>query len=58
MIIRLAYLYLTLTHSKGQDQVHAHFDSEYLENGKRYGYNYNCRQTAGHARAFDWYILI
>ena len=33
MGFRLAYLYLTLTNSQGQDQGQAHFDSEYLGNG-------------------------
>ena len=36
MAIRLPYLHLTFTDSKGQDQVYAHFDSEYLEYGGRY----------------------
>ena len=44
----LAYLHLTLTHSKGQDQGHAHFDSEYIGNGERYDKNYNCHQIASH----------
>ena len=35
MAFRLAYLYLTLTHFKGQDQGHAYLDSEYLGNGGR-----------------------
>ena len=35
MGFQLAYLHLTLTKSKGYGQGHAHFDSEYLENGDR-----------------------
>ena len=31
--VRLAYLHLALTNSKGEYQGHAHFDFEYLENG-------------------------
>ena len=48
MGIRLGYLLLTLTHSKYQDQGHAHFYSEYLENGEKQGKKYNCRQIASH----------
>ena len=33
MTFRLAYLELTLNHSKGQGQCHAHFDYEYAHNG-------------------------
>ena len=36
MGFRLAYLYLTLEHSKGQDQGHAQFDNKYLGNSDRY----------------------
>ena len=35
MGFRLAYLNLTFTNSVGQDQGHAHFDSENLGNGDR-----------------------
>ena len=34
---RLAYLHLTLSHSKGQDQGYAHVYDEYLGYGDRYG---------------------
>ena len=40
MGFRLAYLYLTLDHHKGQGQGHANFDNRYLGNGDRYGKNY------------------
>ena len=56
--ISIEYLHLTLTHSKGQGQVHAYFDSEYLGNGNRYGKNYYCCQTASHVWAFIWHIYI
>ena len=35
MDFQLAYLHLTLTHSKGQGQDHAHLDSGYLGNGDK-----------------------
>ena len=37
------FTFLTSTHSKGQDQGQAHFDSEYLGNGEKYGKQYHCR---------------
>ena len=33
--LRLAYLHLTLAHSKGQGQGRAHFDCQYLANDDR-----------------------
>ena len=36
MASRLAYLYLTLVHSKSQGEGHAHFDCEYFVNDKGY----------------------
>ena len=39
MVFRLTYYHLTVTNSKGHDQGHAHFESEYLENDERYGKN-------------------
>ena len=35
MTFPLAYLYVTLDHSTGQDQGRAHFDCQYLANGDR-----------------------
>ena len=35
MTFRLTYLHLTLAHSKGQSQGHAHLDGEYLANDAR-----------------------
>ena len=34
--IRMVYLHLTLAHTRGQCQVHAHFDCESFENSDRY----------------------
>ena len=50
---QLVFLHLTLTSSKSQDQSRAHFDSEYLGNGQRWGKIYNCHQIANHFWAFD-----
>ena len=33
MGLQIAYLYLTLTNSKGQGQCYTYFDSEYVGNG-------------------------
>ena len=38
----LAYLQLTVAHSKGQGQGHAHFACEYLANDDRQGKYYYC----------------
>ena len=32
---RVVYLYLTLLHSKGHGERHAHFDNDYIGNGDR-----------------------
>ena len=39
---RLAFLHLTLAHSKCQGKGHAHFDCQYLANGDRYGKHCYC----------------
>ena len=54
MGIPIAYLYLTLDHSKGQGQ--AHFDSEYLGNGDRCGKHYYCNQMESCVWAFEWQV--
>ena len=56
MGFRLAYLYLAMTHSKGQG--HAYFDDKYFENGDKQGKNHNCHQIQGHMCAFYWNIYI
>ena len=43
----LAYLHLTLAHSKGHTQGHA-IDSKQIGNGDRYGKHYNCHQIENH----------
>ena len=35
MGFRLTYLHLTVPNSKGQDQGHVHFDSEFILNGEK-----------------------
>ena len=40
MSFQLSYLDLTIARSKGQGQVHVHFQSEYLQNGDRSGKHY------------------
>ena len=52
MDFRIAYLYLTWAHYKGQDRVY--FDSEYLRNGDRYEKHYYCNQI----KVMYWYINI
>ena len=54
----LAYLHLTLTHYKGQGQDHAHFDSECLVNGDRYGKHCYCHQIQSRIRPFHLHIYI
>ena len=54
MDFRLAFLYLTLNHFKGQSQGYAYFDNEYLGNGDRYVKNYYFHQIASHVWTFDW----
>ena len=50
---RLAYLLLTLAHSKGQVR-----DNKYIENGERYGQNYYCNQIASPVWSFDWHLAL
>ena len=52
----LEYLYLTLTHSKGQG--HAHLDCEFLANVDRWDKNCYCRQIESRISLFHWYIYI
>ena len=47
---RMAYLHLTLPHSKGQDQVH--FNCEYVGNGDRYSKRCYCKQMESRIRPF------
>ena len=55
---RLAYLYLTLHHSKSRSQGHAHLDCEYVANGDRYCKHCNCHYIGSHMWSFDWHIYI
>ena len=53
---RLAYLHLTLAHSKGQGKGHAQFDCEYLAKGD--DKNYHCQQIESCMGPFNWHICI
>ena len=49
VIFQLAYIHLTVAHSKGHRQSRAYFDCEYLANGGRYS-NHLC----AHLIRFSW----
>ena len=53
MGFQMAYLYLTLTHSKWKGYRHVHFDSEYLGNGV--GRRYECHEIERHVRSSKWH---
>ena len=56
----LAYLRLTLTHSKGQGEGRAHFDCQYLVNGDKIWQTllYYFQQIESLIRPFCWQIYI
>ena len=57
MSFPLAYIHLTLDHSKGPDQGHEHFDNEYLESGdikKKYFWHH----IQSYVWGFDWCTYI
>ena len=47
------YLHLKLVHSKGQDQEHAYFDSEYLADGERQDKHGYCQYVQSRLLACD-----
>ena len=55
---RMAYLHLTLAHSKAEGQGHADFDNEYLGNDDREDKNYYCHQVKSHTWLLHIYIWI
>ena len=55
---RLAYLHLTLAHSKSKDQGHAHVDGRYLWNGDVWGKHCNGQQVRRVAYVLSIGIII
>ena len=55
MTFWLAYLYLTLAHSKGQAQGNANFDCEFILKGDKYCY---CQNIGISILLFCWYIYV
>ena len=54
--LQLAYLHLTLSHSIGYGQGHAHLDSEYLANGDILGEHPYLKYAV--ILGFHWHIYI
>ena len=58
MGFRFECFHMTLAHSKGQGQGHAHFDSEYLVIGNRYCKHNYCQYMEGYVWPLDCHIYI